>query len=220
MARDSEGATIGPLEFALTAGSHTLTVVSPQQDIIFYSLAFIKPEEIKSYAKVASSYDIKSLDADVIKIEGEAADVKSSNSIIPKSNNSNAGMTPSHKYLTKINYIGGTSWKHSGSTITWNFNVEKSGYYYLNMRYKQSDLVNGDGYIEDISDNNNGVGFNMWHVFLIDMMIYTPNNFKIDYARKIQKGDTPFNLYVDWVRCYQDLDDPSQALWFPSGQGD
>lgn len=57
LARDSEGATIGPLEFALTAGSHTLTVVSPQQDIIFYSLAFIKPEEIKSYAKVASSYD-------------------------------------------------------------------------------------------------------------------------------------------------------------------
>lgn len=146
LARDSEGATIGPLEFALTAGSHTLTVVSPQQDIIFYSLAFIKPEEIKSYAKVASSYDIKSLDADVIKIEGEAADVKSSNSIIPKSNNSNAGMTPSHKYLTKINYIGGTSWKHSGSTITWNFNVEKSGYYYLNMRYKQSDLVNGESW--------------------------------------------------------------------------
>lgn len=55
-------------------------------------------------------------------------------------------MTPSHKYLTKINYIGGTSWQHSGSTITWNFNVEKSGYYYLNLRYKQSDLVNGESW--------------------------------------------------------------------------
>ena len=146
MARDSEGATVGPFEFALTAGRHTLTVVSPEQDIIFYSIAFTKPEEIKSYAEATSSYEVKSLDADVITIEGESADVKSSNSIIPKSNNSNAGMTPSHKYLTKINYIGGTSWQHSGSTITWNFNVEKSGYYYLNLRYKQSDLVNGESW--------------------------------------------------------------------------
>lgn len=80
--------------------------------------------------------------------------------------------------------------------------------------------VNGDGVIEDISKNNNGVGYNLWHYFLIDMMIYTPNNFKIDQERKLVKGDYPFNLYIDWVRCYQDLDDPSQAIWFPNGQGD
>ena len=80
--------------------------------------------------------------------------------------------------------------------------------------------VNGDGYVEDISDNNNGVGFNIWHYFIVDMMIYTPNNYKIDNARKIQAGDTPYNLYLDWVRIYQDLDDPSQALWYPNAQGD
>lgn len=85
--------------------------------------------------------------------------------------------------------------------------------------------VDGDGVIKDISADangvsNNGVGFNLWHYFIIDCMIYTPNNFKIDEFRKLQKGDYPFNLYIDWVRCYQDLDDPSQALWFPAGQSD
>ncbi len=79
--------------------------------------------------------------------------------------------------------------------------------------------VNGDGIVKDISNNNNGVGYNLWHYFLIDMMIYTPGNFKIDEARKLQKGDYPFNLYVDWVRVYQDLDDPSQAIWYPNGEG-
>lgn len=84
---------------------------------------------------------------------------------------------------------------------------------------------NGDGVIEDITANaegvsNNGVGYNLWHYFLIDCMIYTPNNFKIDEARKLQKGDYPFNLYIDWVRCYQDLDDPSQAIWFPAADAD
>ncbi len=80
--------------------------------------------------------------------------------------------------------------------------------------------VNGDGIIEDISKNNNGVGYNLWHYFLIDMMIYTPNNFKVNDSRKLVKGDYPFNLYIDWVRCYQDLDDASQAIWFPNGDAD
>ena len=78
---------------------------------------------------------------------------------------------------------------------------------------------NGDGKIEDVSRNNNGVGFNLWHYFLIDMMIYTPGNFNIDYARKIQPGDCPFHLYIDYVRFYQDLDDPSQAVHFNNGTG-
>ena len=74
--------------------------------------------------------------------------------------------------------------------------------------------VDGDGIKDDISRNNNGVGFNFWQYFLVDMMIYTPNNFKIDYARKIQVGDCPFNLYIDYVRFYQDLDDTSQAVHY------
>lgn len=146
LVRDSEGATVGPFEFGLTAGVHTITVVSPDQSINIHKIAFTAPEVIESYKEVSSSYNVKDLDADVITIEGESADVKTSNSIIPKSNNSNAGMTLSHSYLTKINYIGGTSWQSSGSKISWNFDVEKSGYYYINMRYKQSDLVNGESW--------------------------------------------------------------------------
>ncbi len=143
---DSENATVGPFEFALTAGTHTFTICNPKQSINIHQIVFSKPEDTKSYKDVSASYDVKDLDAEVITIEGESADVKSSNSIIPKSNNSDAGMTPSHKYLTKINYIGGTSWQTSGSKIEWNFDVEKSGYYYLNIRYKQSDLVNGESW--------------------------------------------------------------------------
>ena len=77
--------------------------------------------------------------------------------------------------------------------------------------YKDTD---GDGIKDDISRNNNGVGYNLWHYFLVDMMIYTPNNFKIDTPRKIIPGDCPFNLYIDYVRFYQDLDDTSQAVAF------
>ncbi len=82
--------------------------------------------------------------------------------------------------------------------------------------YKDTD---GDGQGNDISKNNNGVGFNFWQYFLIDMMIYTPNNYNIDYPRKIQAGDCPFHLYIDYVRFYQDLDDTSMAVNYINGVG-
>ncbi|MBE6810657.1 MAG: hypothetical protein E7521_06335 [Ruminococcaceae bacterium] len=83
--------------------------------------------------------------------------------------------------------------------------------------YDYKDL-DGDGKGDDISNNNNGVGFNFWHYFLIDMMIYTPGNFNIDDYRKLQAGDTPLHLYIDYVRAYQDLDDDSQCIYFPNGE--
>ena len=149
--RDSEGATIDPFEFALTAGTHTFTIVKPDQGIKLYDICFTQPEDVKSYEEVSSKYELKDLEADTVTLQGEGADVKTSNAIIPKSNNSDAGMTcwdgsESSKYLTKINYIGGTSWQSSGSRLEWNFEVEESGYYYINMRYKQSDLVNGESW--------------------------------------------------------------------------
>lgn len=149
--RDSEGATVDPFEFALTAGTHTFTIVRPEQGIKFYDILFTKPEVIQSYKDVSSKYELKDLKADIITLQGENADVKTSNSIISKSNNSDAGMTSwdgseSSKYLTKINFIGGTSWQTSGSRLEWNFEVKESGYYYINMRYKQSDLVNGESW--------------------------------------------------------------------------
>ena len=149
--RDTEGAVIDPFEFALTAGRHTFTIVKPEQSWIIKNISFVSPERVDNYKDVSASYDVKDLDTDIITIEGENAYIKSSNSIIPKSNNSDAGMTcsdssPANKFLTKINYIGGTSWQTTGSTITWKFSVEKAGYYYINMRYKQSELINGESY--------------------------------------------------------------------------
>ena len=144
--RDYEGAVIDPFEFSLTAGAHTITLVAPDQNINIKSISFIAPEDVKSYKEVSASYKLNNLKADNIIIEGEAADRKNSNSIIPKSNNSDAGMSPHDSFKTKLNYIGSTAWKTAGSTVEWDFNVEKSGYYYINLRYKQSDLVNGESW--------------------------------------------------------------------------
>ena len=144
---DTTGLVSEPYTFALTAGTHTITLVEPTQSVEISYVAFEKPETVLSYAEVSSTYNLtENSDLDIITIQGEDAAVKSSSSIIPKSNNSDASMTPRNAYLMKINYIGGTSWQMPGDEVVWKFNVEKAGYYSLNLRCKQSDLVNGESF--------------------------------------------------------------------------
>lgn len=141
--QDFTGTTADPYKFSLTAGEHTIQLVEPEQGILIKKITLTAPEVYQAYKAVSKDYDLKEIDADIITIQAENADVKNSKSLIPKSNNSDAAMTPSSPYLSKINYIGGTSWQKPGSAMTWNFEIKTAGYYSFGFRYKQSDLING-----------------------------------------------------------------------------
>lgn len=141
---DNTGVAVEPYEFALKSGVNTLSLVSDSQSIKIKEISLIPPEAIADYKTVSADYKVSTIQTEIITLEGENADIKSTNTIIPKANNSDAGMSPVDPYTTKINCIGGTSWSAVGDYLIWNFDVEKSGYYYLNLRYKQSDLVNGE----------------------------------------------------------------------------
>lgn len=141
---DYTGVVTEPYQFYLTAGTHLITLFEIGQGVYIKGLTLKAPEKVNPYSEVAKDYKTEKIDTDIIVLEGENADVKNSKSIIPKSNNSDAGMTPSDPYTAKINYIGGTSWQSPQSKLAWHFKVEKDGYYYINLRYKQSDLVNGE----------------------------------------------------------------------------
>ena len=141
--QDFTGMYNAPYEFALSEGSHTITLVNPEQALLIKEIVLIKPERTVSYDELSKGYKLNENKAKRIEIQGEDAGVKNSKSLIPKSNNSDAGMTPCDAYTSKINYIGGTSWQSPGSMMTWNFKVKTAGYYYFGFRYKQSELING-----------------------------------------------------------------------------
>lgn len=140
---DITGIVNGAYEFYLSKGMHTLTLVAPEQGIKISGISFVAPERTKGYDAISKEYKNSKTNAAPIILQGEAADIKTSASIIPKSNNSDSGMNPSDALRTKINYIGGTSWQKPAERLEWNFFVEEAGYYYINFRYKQSDLING-----------------------------------------------------------------------------
>ncbi len=146
-AKDNTGMVVDPYIFFLRAGEHTLTLLEPGQPLAIAAVELIPPENVQDYAGVASGYAVQPLaSAEPIILQGEDADVKSTNSLIPKSDTSDAGMTPSSPYITKLNYIGGTSWQSPGETLVWNFSVKEAGCYRIGFRYKQSEVVNGESW--------------------------------------------------------------------------
>ncbi len=147
IAKSSTGITVDPYAFYLTAGTHTLTLATPEQAVAVASLILAAPEKILSYEELSKDYDKNDvIDAQTIVIEGESATLKTSSKLIPKSDNSDAGMSPLDVMYTKLNYIGGTSWQEAGQTLEWKFYVEKSGYYSLGLRYRQSDVINAESW--------------------------------------------------------------------------
>ncbi len=141
---DNTGVAVEPYTFALVEGANTISLTSQGQTIKIKEITLLPPEDVADYKTVSKGYKVTPLDTETIILQGENADIKSTNTIIPKANNSDAGMSPVNPYTTKINCIGGTSWSAVGDYLVWNFDVKLAGYYYINLRYKQSDLVNGE----------------------------------------------------------------------------
>ena len=71
---------------------------------------------------------------------------------------------------------------------------------------------------KDISKNNNGVGYNLWHYMIFDMMIYTPARTEKLPQDIVTPEVMPHNMFIDWIRIYQDPTDDSQDIFFPNVQ--
>lgn len=144
---DDTGVVVDPFLFHLTAGNHSVTIHNLGQEIRIAKIGFGNPEVISSYDDVSKKYNLEENSADeIIYIQGEDASIKSSNELVPKADNTNAGMTPANAYIKKLNYIGGSAWESPTQSIEWKFYVEKSGYYRLGARYKQSEVINGESW--------------------------------------------------------------------------
>ena len=138
--KDSSGVNTEPYLVSLTAGKHTVTIVSPKQTVAISAIRFVSPEKTEKYRKPTN----EKTEAEALIIEGEDAVYKSSNTLIPQSDTQDSGMSSASPYKQKLNYIGGSSYNSPNDTLVWEFEVEKSGYYSLALRYKQADVVNGE----------------------------------------------------------------------------
>lgn len=146
-ATDPSGVEPKPYKVLLTAGEHTVTLKSIYEPFALASITFKAPEDVDSYSEYAAAHaDKPKFSGKAIEIEGENVWIKSTNSIVSKSDNSSADVTPHDPVKTILNYIGSTNWQVPGDTLTWVVDVQEAGLYKLGMNYKQAAVIDGFSY--------------------------------------------------------------------------
>lgn len=139
---DIDGFFNEPLEFYMEAGEHTITFESEKAEFAVKSFTFYQYEAPAAYTAPSDS-DLAQAQGQKITLEGETAAYKSSRTLYPTSDKSSyltSSANGSSPTKTRYNTIGSGSWTQSTQTVTWEFNVDKAGYYKIGIRGRQDQM--------------------------------------------------------------------------------
>lgn len=139
---DIDGLFNEPLEFYMEAGEHTITFESEKAEFAVKSFTFYQYEAPAAYTAPSDS-DLTQAQGQKVTLEGETAAYKSSRTLYPTSDKSSyltSSANGSSPTKTRYNTIGSGSWTKSTQTVTWEFNVDKAGYYKIGIRGRQDQM--------------------------------------------------------------------------------
>ena len=122
-----------PLSIELTQGVHELVIAVSEGNFLLGNLYLQKPLTVPAYTGSQ-----KAEGDELIIIQGEDFYLRNDSSIHATGEYDSA-VDPLSATETVLNTVDSASFKTAGQTITWSFRVDKAGYYYLAMNYKQSD---------------------------------------------------------------------------------
>ena len=132
---DSTGYEAGPLTVRLTAGQHTIALEGAGvQPMAVADMRLIAPPVLPSYAEVAAEYaarGLKPADSGAV-TEGEDTAWCSAASLRATAE-SEITCTPHDDRVSRLNAIGGSSWKSARQTIAWTVDVPQDGLYTLSL---------------------------------------------------------------------------------------
>lgn len=138
---DTDRITGEPLQFYLSSGEHSLEIDSVQEPLALEQIVIEPVLQVKSYEQVAADYKqngyMDSSGQNML-VEGETANLKSTNELAPGMNYSSSNITPSDPYKQKVNIIGGEEWSNPGDYIEWNIDVPETGLYNITINAQQN----------------------------------------------------------------------------------
>lgn len=139
---DIDGLFNEPLEFYMEAGEHTITFESEKAEFAVKSFIFYQYGAPAAYTAPSDS-DLTQAQGQKITLEGETAAYKSSRTLYPTADKNSyltSSANGSSPTKTRYNTIGSGSWTQSTQTVTWEFNVDKAGYYKIGIRGRQDQM--------------------------------------------------------------------------------
>lgn len=134
---DEKGFRSDYYEVSIPAGEHTIRLSSVKGAVLIEKLILKPKDELVSYKEYNSTNKQNSKASKNITIEAEHPSFTSDSSIYAVSDWQDVSTTPNDAKYVKLNAFGDTNWSRNGQMITWKFNVEDAGYYYINIRARQ-----------------------------------------------------------------------------------
>ena len=138
---DNNGYISQPLSVYLTAGEHTLTLLSLREPMLLRSITLGGHTETASYETVTAELDAdgaRESSGQMVRIEAENAARTSSQMLYPQQEQGSPSVYPASSKSLLNNTIGGTAWRYAGQWIEWEFTVEEDGYYCISMFDRQN----------------------------------------------------------------------------------
>ncbi|MFB9326442.1 extracellular solute-binding protein [Paenibacillus aurantiacus] len=138
VAQSSDGRYSEPFRFYLSKGKHNLSLVSVKEPMMIDYIKLDQPKKIPSYEEIKADYEREGREAasDVfVKVQGEAAGMKSSSSLVPMMDRRSPATEPYHVSKVRLNTIGSYE---AGQWIEWEFDVPKDGLYNIGVKYEQN----------------------------------------------------------------------------------
>ena len=146
--RDASGNYGDCLYFYLTAGVHTLKLVSQREPMVINRLTFHVPEALITYADLKAQYESNGYtqpkDASLednttqVKVQAELPAMKSSTTLYAEYDRTNPAMEPYSYDTIALNEIDGGKFTSPYQWITWEVNVKEAGLYKIVTRFQQS----------------------------------------------------------------------------------
>ncbi len=122
-----------PLCLELEAGTHEIELNVLEGNFLLGGLVLSAPTEIPEYtgSQAASGGELISIQAEEFTYRNDSA--------IHAIAEYDTSLEPYEVKDTVLNTIDSDSFTSAGQKVTYSFNVEKAGYYYIGMNYRQSD---------------------------------------------------------------------------------
>ena len=130
---DSSYRHSGPLALELKKGTHTFTFSVNEGSFLFGNIELVAPFATEEYkgSEVATGNAL-------ITIQGEDI-FEANSSSIHGITEFDTSVYPYEPVDTKLNTLDSGSFDTAGQQVTYQFKVDKAGYYYIGMNYRQSD---------------------------------------------------------------------------------
>lgn len=185
---DEKGYHPGGFGAVLDAGKHTLRLKYVNNGVLIKKLTLAGKKDKVTYDEYISSVSEKGSSVkDNIVIEAEHPSYTNSTSLYAVNDWISAATTPNSPKNTMLNAIGDSNWKTNGQHLTWEFSVEKSGWYEIALRARQ-----------DYSE-----GMNTYRALYIDgklpfseaRTIKFPYDF--DWKTSVIGGEKPYSFWLE-----------------------